>query len=162
MGIGNWIVSSDNAVEVQKKSSMIRKIIHGDDILVLVCPKCMVARLALGTEANANKFIREMAVNGGSSMTGLALMSYCAIINDQCMGGNAALNLDPSMTIERIMDEPIYTVLDNLLGMLTFIPSDTKKDEIMLLNMAETIELLRSMHRLPLRISPDNAAWPEI
>lgn len=103
VSVEDWIVDSRNAIEVQRKSSMIQQIIHRDDVLVVVCVECMVARLAVGMKTNANKFTRELAVSGGSSMTGLGLMSYCTVINGRCMGEDASLNPDPSMTIKQLM-----------------------------------------------------------
>lgn len=161
--IEDWIMQgSGDASKMPRKSSMIRNIIQGDEALVVVCPKCMVARLAMGTQAKLNNFMNQMAMNGGSTMRGLGLMSYCTMINDQCMDENADPDPDPTMTTSQIMDEPMYTVLESFMGGLTFVPSYTNRDEVMLLTSAEIVDLCRTMHRVPLRITPDNAAWPEI
>ena len=55
-----------------------------------------------------------------------------------------------------------YGIVDDILGETTITPSNTSRSEMMLMASGKLVSLYRGLHRIRLKIRPDNITWPKV
>ncbi len=160
--VEDWIMHENGDTnKMPRKNSMIKNIMYSDDVLIVVCPSCMTGRVAASTRRNLNKFMEIVTEAKGTGMTGLIVVSYCNLGSDKCMYKPVTGDESPNTSITALLNSSTYEMMDNILGEITILPSDIVRDKAMFLTSDELVNLCRSMHRIPLKIGPDDIIWPD-
>ncbi|KAK5162690.1 uncharacterized protein LTR77_011243 [Saxophila tyrrhenica] len=160
--VKEWIMKNNGkTTKASTKVSTITNIMHDNDVLVVVCPSCTTARAATRTEFALGKFLNMFTNPNLGTMTALMVSSYCDLVHNRCSHESkrsiAALDMSTAWFASGVP----YEMMDQILGEVVVVPSNETKDEIVFLSSNETVALCRSMHRVPLKIGPEDATWPK-
>lgn len=160
--VEEWITIWDESEHrMPRRSSMVRNVMYPDDILVVICPVCTVARLATHTKEMLNTVVRSIGHKGHAEFTGLVVASYCGVKTGTCTNQTKSGDTAATLSVSAFSNTATYLLVNSILYDTTIMPLDTCRSKIMLLNTSELVDLCRSMHRIPFRIGPENVVWPE-
>ncbi|KAK6436904.1 hypothetical protein LTR95_006908 [Oleoguttula sp. CCFEE 5521] len=157
MKVESWIMNEDNRMNVvTDRTVMLKNIVLMDDLLVVVCPKCMIARVAARTQRGLEEFVELIETEGESSMTA----SYCAMVTDLCLYASENVHNHAHMFIHEFEASEVCTMLAEMMNGTTYISSENDKREIMLLSSDEIKTMCSTMHRIPLKFDKWDIIMP--
>ncbi|TKA70470.1 hypothetical protein B0A55_10854 [Friedmanniomyces simplex] len=92
-----WVMDQDNnntnISTTLGKVSIMRNIMRSDDFLIMVCPECLIPRVAASTKVHKTAFADKVTSMTENSMAGVVVASYCSLKNDQCVNTDTSTDM---------------------------------------------------------------------
>jgi hypothetical protein len=122
-----------------------------NDVLVVVCPDCLTARVATRTERGMYTFMDLIETVDDKAMAGLVVALYCAVGSDEGIIPGSKLAQPARKFIYEFQASGSCMIINEILDEVIYLSSDIEKDELMFLSLKELLDLSRTMHRVPFK-----------
>jgi len=161
--IERWVMDTDNSVDlVMRRTSMLKNIMCNDDVLIVVCPRCLMARVAACTKEGLEKFADLIKTMDDKAMTGLVVSAYCDVGNDKCGNETEVVEKDEHKSVREFEGAASCMTISEIIDEVTYMRSDSSRDEIMFLTSDELVDVCRVMHRVPLKFKWWDIIMPQV
>jgi hypothetical protein len=159
--VEEWVMDTDNSMDmIMRRTSMLKNVMCNDDILIVMCPKCLMARVAACTKEDLEKFAELITNEDEKAMTGLVVASYCDVGMDRCSNIDESVDMKEHKLISEFKDVPSSMTISDIVDQITYMRSDSDRDEIMFFTSEELVDVCRTMHRVPLKFKDWDIIMP--
>jgi hypothetical protein len=150
--VEEWVMDVDDRVDLAtRRTSMLRNVMCNDDILIVMCPGCLMARVAARTKEGLEMFAELIKTMDEKAMTGLVVSSYCDVGSDRCNNRTEGTDEDENKFVYQFESAASYMNIAEVIDEIACMRSDSNRDEVMFFTSEELVDVCRTMHRVPLK-----------
>jgi hypothetical protein len=161
--VEDWVLDKNNGVDIPTgKRSVLRNMMSNNDVLVVVRPDCLTARVATRTERGMYTFMDLIKTVDDKAMAGLVVALYCAVGSDERIIPESKLAQPARKFIYEFQASGSCMIINEILDEVTYLSSDIEKDELMFLYLKELLDLSRTMQRVPFKFKGWSIIMPQV